>query len=279
MSMGLSLATVKGRVKRIPAVRAWLHARFHERFLSARGFATYYGVYGSFGEARAQLPTSKEFDSHEVITGLMNERMHRVYPCDYPVLFWLREAFLGGATGVFDIGGSVGVHYYAYRRVLPYPEGLQWIVCEVPSAAAVGRAMAERLDVRELRFVDTLNTADIRLPVWISAGALQYIEDGDIERLLAECRQPPHWLLLNKLPVYDGDDFVVTQNIGPGIYAPAHVYNRARLVERIRTQGYELADSWEVPERAFYLPGHPDKCFPSFSGFCFRADATPPHAA
>jgi putative methyltransferase (TIGR04325 family) len=269
MSMVQSLASVRGTVKRIPAVRAWLHARLYEHFLSARGFTSYYGVYEGFEEARRHLPASREFDSREVIAGLMNERLYRIYPYDYPVVYWLREAFLGGVTSVYDIGGSVGVHFYAYRRILRYPERLRWLVCEVPAAAAMGRHLAGELGAEELEFVDRLDASEVGAQAWISAGALQYIEDGDLGRLLASCPQPPRFLILNKLPVYDGPAFVVAQNIGPGVYAPSWVYNRARFVAGIEAQGYELVDTWRVPEREFYLPGHPERSFGAFTGFCF----------
>lgn len=269
MSMVLSLASVKGTVKRIPAVRGWLHARHFERFLSSHGFASYFGVYDSFAEARRHLPASREFDSTEVIDGL-SERVHRLYPYDYPVVYWLREAFLAGATSVYDIGGSVGVHFHAYQRIVRYPDGLRWLVCEVPAAAAAGREIALRLGTTGLEFVDRLDTSSVSAQVWISAGALQYIEDGDVGRLLAACPRPPTHLLLNKLPIQEGREYVVAQNIGPGAYAPAWVYNRARFVGGIEARGYDLVDTWEVPEREFYLPGHPDKDFAAFTGFCFR---------
>jgi putative methyltransferase (TIGR04325 family) len=262
-------------VKRIPAVRTHIQARLYRRFLSAEGFATYYGAYGSFAEARANLPASREFDSADVVADLMDTRLHRVYPYDYPVVHWLGQAFLGGATRVFDLGGSVGVHYHAYHRILPYPDSLQWEVCEVPAAATVGRQTAERLGSRGLTFVDKLDPGAVRAQVWISAGALQYIEDARLDRLLDASPEPPEHVILNKLPLYDGDEFVVTQNIGPGIYAPAYVYNRARFLEQVKGEGYELVDGWEVPERSFYLPGHPERCFQSFSGLYFRRIDTP----
>jgi putative methyltransferase (TIGR04325 family) len=260
-------------VKRIPAVRTHIQARLYRRFLSTEGFATYYGAYGSFAEARANLPASREFDSADVVAELMDARMHHIHPYDYPVVHWLGQSFLRGATRVFDLGGSVGVHYHAYRRILPYPQGLRWEVCEVPAAAAVGREMAARLGATGLTFTERLVPEEVRADVWISAGAIQYIEDAPLDRLLGASAEPPGHVILNKLPLYEGDEFVVTQNIGPGVYAPAYVYNRARYVEQVQRQGYELVDSWEVPERTFYLPGHPERCFPSFSGLYFRRAA------
>jgi putative methyltransferase (TIGR04325 family) len=262
-------------VKRIPAVRTHIHARLYRRFLSLEGFTTYFGVYGSFAEARANLPASREFDTTSVVADLMDARLHRIHAYDYPVIHWLGQAFQQGATTVFDLGGSVGLHYHAYHRILPYPQGLQWQVCEVPAAVSAGRELAGRLGSPGLSFVEKLDPASVRAEVWISAGALQYIDGVGLDQLLAACPEPPRHIILNKLPLYDGDEFVVTQNIGPGVYAPARVYNRGRFLEQVDSQGYELVDSWPVPERSFYLPGHPERCFRHFSGLCFRRRTAP----
>src|SRR6185503_4396776 len=137
----------------------------------------------------------------------------------------------------------------------------------------MGRAIALRLGTSGLDFVDRLDTSEVRAPVWISAGALQYIEACDLGHLLAACPRPPTHLLLNKLPIQEGREYVVAQNIGPGVYAPAWVYNRTRFVAGVEACGYDLVDTWEVPERDFYLPGHPDKSFRAFTGFCFQRRA------
>src|SRR4051812_22234190 len=46
-------------------------------------------------------------------------------------------------------------------------------------------------------------------------------------------------------------------------------------VERIEAVGYTLRDAWPVPERALYVPLHPERSFGCFSGLYFRADRVP----
>jgi putative methyltransferase (TIGR04325 family) len=266
-----SVATrIRNRVKSLPLVRDQLKRRRIAGFLSPDGFATYYGVFGSFEEARRFLPPSPEFDQLDTAQAYEHERMHRVFCYDYPVMHWLGEAFRAGARSVYDIGGSIGVHYFAYRRYLRYPAALTWEICETPRVVKAGREIARREEAPGLSFTDALDPSRVRADVWISAGALQYIENGYLGELLAACPHPPAYVIVNKLPLYVGDDFVTTQNVGPRMFAPVHVYNRARFIRAAEAAGFGLADAWDVPERELRLPGHPERSFPRFSGLCLH---------
>ncbi len=250
-----------------PALLGWRRWRF----FSGHGFAAYYGVFASFAAARAWLPRTPEFDHAALAKEYVEVRTRKVFAYDYPVLWWLQHAFRAGAAHVLDIGGSVGVHYFAYRRYLDLPAGLTWQVVEVPAMVSIGRGLAQRHGAGALSFTPDLPgaLAEGECDVWLSAGALQYVEDARPSRLLERCAARPRHLLLNKLPLYAGEDFVTAQNIGEGCYAPVYVYNRDRLVRDIEALGYRLRDEWAVHERAFDLPGHPERSFPSFSGLYF----------
>lgn len=266
-----ALSRLKAGVRRVPAVDAFVRSRQHRFFLSHEGLTSHWGVYDSFEDARRHLPPSRGFDTADVVEDV-RKRGLKLHPYDYPVLFWLDRAFAQGARSVYDIGGAIGSHFYAYRRVLPFPQGLDWLVCELPSAVDAGRRMAEATGAvaEGLRFVETADTRGVRADVWISAGALQYIEDADLAGRLEVAREAPRHIVLNKLPLYDGADFVVTQNVGPDCYSPVWVWNRDGFVDRVRACGYRLIDEWDVPERDLYVPGHPERSFPAFTGLCFE---------
>lgn len=260
-------------MKDMPSVRR-LRDRLHRaRFLSPAGFASHYGVFDSFEHARAWLPPSPEFDQHALAAEYVNERMHRIFEYDLPVLDILRRAFDQGVRSVFDIGGSVGVHYHAYRDHLFYPDGLRWTVFEVPSICEVGRRIALAHDATGLRFTDRLEPWTIDADLWLSCGALHYIEDAHPASLLAACTSPPRHLVFNKLPLYEGADFISAQNIGAGAFSPHYVYNRERFITDVQRCGYRLVQQWTVPERAFYLPAHPERCFDSYTGLYFDRTA------
>ena len=260
-------------MKLLPVIRTWRNRRQYAHFLSDKGLHSHYGVFNSFAHAREKLPSSRGFDQRELANTYANIKMHRLYPYDYPVIYWLSRAFFEGSTSVFDIGGSVGVHYHAYRRILAYPVDVKWQVSELPAIVQVGRDIAARLGISELSFTDSLQMKQVQADVWISSGALQYIEDARPRRLLADCLKRPAHIILNKIPAYDGEEFIVAQNAGRGAYVPSIVYNRSRLINEIESMNYRLVDSWEVPNRNFYLPSHPEKTFDAFSGMYFKKAA------
>ena len=260
---------LEGPVTR-PALLRWRR----QQFLAKAGFGFYFGVFDSFAAARAWLPPNPEFNNDALATEYVEVRTQQVFAYDYPVMWWLDRAFRESARSVLDIGGSVGVHYYAYRFYIDMPPGVTWRVVEVPAIAPIGRELAIERAASGLSFIDDLEKAlaNADVDAWISAGALQYMENARPGDLLKRSMEMPMHLLLNKLPLYEGDDFVTTQNIGAVSFAPMHVFNRDRLIHGIEALGYTLRDRWAVHERSLYLPGYPDRSFPSFTGLYFAAE-------
>ena len=246
--------------------------RHRRRFLTPHGGGTHCGVFSSFAHARQWLPKSPEFDTDEYSKEYIEIRRSKIYPFDYPVIFWLRTAFENGASSIFDVGGSVGVHYYSYRNYLDYPDGLQWKVMDLPRAVRQGRELAARESATRLTFTDELDPADVGADILMSAGAIEFLETTGLDWMLASAARKPRHILLNKVPLYDGERFVSTHNLGGGAYAPHHVFNAREFVESVERHGYVLADRWKVPERSMILPDHPQRSFDAYSGLYFRRD-------
>jgi putative methyltransferase (TIGR04325 family) len=275
MEKGMTYSSASQVVRQLlegPVTRpALLHWR-RQQFLSEAGFGSYFGMFRTFAQARAWLPASPEFDHAALAAEYADVRTKKVFAYDYPVMWWLDRAFREGATSVLDIGGSVGVHFYAYRRYFEMPRGLSWHVVEVPAIAAIGREMAALAEPEAggLSFAADLERAlDGGDEIWIAAGSLQYLENARPGDLLRRCGVRPRHVLLNKLPLHDGEDYVTAQNISANCFAPVQVYNRRRFIEEIEARGYSLRDQWQVLERSLYLPGFPEHCVPAFSGLYF----------
>ena len=250
-----------------PALMRWRH----RQFLSAEGFASYSGVFHSFEEARQSLPPSPEFDDEALTEEYVSVRTRKIFAYDYPVLWWLAEAFGKGGHSVLDIGGSVGVHYYAYQQFLEMPQGLRWTVAEVPSVARVGQRLASERQVESLVFTTDLDDAVAHsdADIWMAAGSLQYLDNPSVPQFLRRSSKRPQHIFLNKLPLYGGDTFVTTQNLGGNCFAPVHVFNRTEFVESIVAEGFVLRDEWAVPERSLYVPGFSERNISCFSGLYF----------
>lgn len=259
----LLVERLKKKLYALPGIQSVRERRYERRFIASE-YPCFRGVYRTFEEARASAPNGSPigFDDSAAL-GEFADRHDRIFPYDYPVMFWLRSIF-ADHSAVFDWGGHLGVHYHAYQRYLAYPAGLTWTVCEVPKVAEEGRARAERQGESALRF--TVDPRDVDgHDVLLTAGALQYVEGPSLQELLASLRRPPTHLLVNKAPLYDGPTFVTLQNVGFG-FAPYWVWNRAQFLGGLARAGYAVIDAWDVPERDFQLPFHPERSFRHSSG-------------
>lgn len=257
------------RLWRLPGLRAWRARRGLAYYVSPKGYGLHWGHFATFEEGRRWLPASPEFDHERFSDEYLASRINTVYGFDYPMMLWLGHAFRSGARRIFDFGGSVGVHYYSYRRYLDYPSDLEWHVCELPASAKRGREHASAVGAEGLRFSEQFEPEKINADIWITAGTIEFVELG-LDNMIAQCAVRPGHVLVNKLPLHDGDDFVSTQNIGQGGFAPHAVFNRKRYIERVERLGYRLADAWKVPERSFTVPGAPGSSFPTYSGLYFQ---------
>ena len=227
----------------------------------------YRGVYQSFAEAERAAPRIKPlgYDAAQS-DGWYLEKLKRVQLEDYPVVYWLREAFRD-AHSVLEIGGHVGVAYYGFAGLLEYPAALSWTILDVPTVVAAGRKLAAERGARGLRFVDSLDDA-APADILLAAGALQYLEAPTLAPTIARLPRKPRHILINVTPVHDGPAFVTLQNIGT-VYCPYRVFDRREFVSSLEGLGYSLIDAWRKP-REFRVPGHQDKSFDAFSGFYFR---------
>jgi putative methyltransferase (TIGR04325 family) len=243
----------------------FLREKYFERLFWERP-PCWKGIYPSFAEASAAPPRRKLIGyDHEEIARREEATLERFNPADYPVLFWL-EKLLPPTRAVFDLGGNLGLAWYAYRRYLTYPADLRWTVCEVPAIAQAGRQLAVEKNAAQLAFTDRREEAD-GADIYFSCGALQYIEEP-LGVMLAKLGHPPRHLLINRIPLTDGATFITLQNNGEWL-SPYKVENRDEFIRGVTSLGYELVDSWKIARRLEVLmsPQHRAK---NFHGMYFR---------
>lgn len=226
-----------------------------------------HGVFASFEEATRAAPPSKPLgydaaNSNNWYIGKLNTLSLE----DYPVVFWLKEAFETGRS-LFELGGHIGEAYYSFSRVIPYPADLSWTICDVPTIVKAGRALAEERGALNVEFVtDASQTAGA--DIYLACGALQYLDSPTPATTIAGFKIQPRHVIINTTPVYDGPSFVTLQNIGSA-YCPYRIFSREELISTLGALGYDLVDSWQK-ERLFRIPRHPEKSFNHYSGFYFR---------
>ena len=253
---------------RIPVVGQVLERDYARAF--AKGPRNQFrGVYATFAEAEASCPPDARVGyDHEELAGLYRLRMEKANQSDYAVLFWLK-GLLDARSFVFDLGGHVGVAYHAWRNYLHYPQGMRWLVEDVPAIVKVGAELARERPSDGLEFTSTV--ADARgCTIFLAAGSLQYIDDS-LPAMLQRIDWFPKHLIVNKQPVYDGETFVTVQSTGRAFHA-YRIDNRAEFVGSITKLGYRLVDDWSNREQHCEIPFTRGRDIDAYSGFYFVRD-------
>lgn len=271
------MAGLKARLRRIAAevaelpvlrsVAEPLHRRLFRRPYQ-HGNA-YCGIHASYADAKAHAPASLPSTYDIAAAGkLYRSRLDHVVASDYPLIYWLSRLFAQGATTVFDLGGHIGVSYYAFAKYLDYPAALRWRVHDVPAVMAAGREWATQEDRRgALEFCATREGAD-GCDVLMANGSLQYLE-YTLAELLATLAKPPANLLVSLTPMHPRQGYFTLQNIGIAI-CPYRVASVPEFTAALEALGYTLVDHWQSPERQVRVPFHGELSVDCYHGFHFR---------
>jgi len=259
----MTISSYKAVIENTPGLRV-VAKRIYERRFAGNALGSFRGVFRTFEEARLSAPKTKSigFNSIECARQFENRRS-RIFSYDYPAIFWLRSLLQEGSR-LFDLGGHIGLQFYSYAAYLDYPDGLQWMVCDLPEITKEGEALARKQNCHGLSFTNRMEDVD-GAEILIAAGCIQYIESPALSSLLAGAKRKPRHLLLNKLPLYDGKPFVTLQNGGPAFH-PQYVFNREQFIGSLTAIGYRLVDRWDVDTHSGIIPFYPEHSFPCHSG-------------
>lgn len=268
-----TIRAVGERASELSGVRRWREARYARQFFAHTSLMKnlYRGVYASFTDALASVPPARPASYDNANSAeLYRERTRRVFINDYPIMLWLSKLFEIGSTSVFDLGGHIGIAYYAYQHYLRYPAVIRWCVLDVPAVNAAGTAWAEEHDVRQrLTFTDRRSDA-AGVDVLFAAGSLQYL-DYTLTDLLGSLQQLPKHLLLNSVPIHTSASYFTVQNMGTAC-CPYRITAEREFIGRLKALGYVMQDRWENPHRACMIPFHPDRSLDRYFGFYFSRE-------
>ncbi|HEY3975194.1 MAG TPA: methyltransferase, TIGR04325 family [Candidatus Sulfotelmatobacter sp.] len=189
---------------------------------------------------------------------------------DYPVFYWLSQSG-EPLRGVFDFGGNIGNLFYCYQNYLPFPPDISWKVYDLPELRAAGEKLgAERAESR-IRYVESLEQLDAT-DLFLASGSLHYFESS-LPELLAQAKQLPRRVLVNRTPFSDAGELLTIQDNGTFL-VPCKLHNKRNFLAGMARLGYELRSSWPVAERALYVPLHPDCSSATYFGFYFELDVS-----
>jgi len=275
MPAGASLQeNIKATLRSIPVVRDV----FTQYYGFEREGAAFRGVFDSFEAARAATPSrGKIGHGHFVAHAEMRRKSYSVAttgreladfnPADYAAALWMARA-TRAARRVADIGGNFGNAYFSFSEKIPFPDGLGWIVCEIPEVVAASRNIPEVAAAAALSFTAERKELD-GADVLFSAGSLQYLPE-ELDAIVEAMRPLPRWVITQRVPLTQGPSFITLQNITYG-YSPYAVRSEAAFEAGMMRLGYRVADRWRTP-RTLRIPFHPGRTLHWFTGHAFVID-------
>jgi len=229
------------------------------------------GVYRSYSEALAAVPAQafQGFD-HKSVAEFFIDTHFVFQPADYPVLFWLSQ-ILEPRQLLFDYGGGVGQSFYLYQNYLRFPEGMRWMVFDLEALVEAGRRLGEEKKAQGLGFTTNFHDAQ-DATILLTTGALHYIEP-DLSASLAELPKAPKHVLVNRVPMYEGEPYYTVQH-SEHSFVPNKIMNLDAFVLSMQKLNYEKVDQWYLP-RSVRIPFHPECFVSSYRGFYFRLKDDP----
>jgi len=251
--------------KRVAGFLRWLNRHGWSRFF-LEAFAGFQRPFATMQEAR--LAADKiGLGSHEepsnVALHLNKGQSARL--SDYPVLFRLQECLLR-TRKVLDLGGNVGNLFYCYEKYLQIPKDLTWTVYDLPRTLDAGRSLAKNRQETKLRFVDQLDNLE-QCDVLLVSGSMHYLEPPLLE-LLKQSRHHPRWVIINRVPLSERDTYYAVQR-DHHIAVACRVEKLDSVKSGMDNLGYDLTDSWQIPDRNLIMPFFPDYSVDSYRGLFF----------
>ncbi|MGU3497152.1 methyltransferase, TIGR04325 family [Xanthobacteraceae bacterium A53D] len=249
----------------------------HESFEAAEAHARRFSAVGWNDSALAKEVIDHE---HPVHRGGMDPTQ----PSQFAVLLWLGKLLRRDMT-VLDVGGAGGIAFETAKRFDLLDEGHHWHVVDMPRMVDYGRARHARLKSERISFGTDLALAPPS-DLLLALGAIQYMRDPFGQYgpgLLESLGKKPDYILLNKVPVWDGPDLWTNQSFVT-TSSPYRIFNRDRLMRYVEQHGYRIAHGWQVRELDLRIPFHPECSLDYFEGFLavrtdLQADAARPRLA
>jgi putative methyltransferase (TIGR04325 family) len=254
-----------------PLIRNQQRREYEGIFAANKDANLFRGVFDTFDAAQASAPATRPLGyDNSAAAAMYMDRTRKTYPTDYPVMFWLQKLFSEGCARCFDLGGHIGVSYYAYRRYLNYPATLKWTVQDVPAVVEQGKKIAIEKD-RDgyLSFANNFQEAD-GCDVLMAQGSLQYLPDTLAERLQKLSVLPKH-LILNLTPLHDRLSYFTLQSIGAA-FCPYRITAILDFTKSFEALGYKMIDHWNNPDKSCPIPFYAEHSLDGYHGFYFRQE-------
>ena len=238
-----------------------------QRFRENASANLFLGVFETFEAAAASAPATRPLGYDNPESAALYLKRLRIDDYDYPALFWLARSLAEGLRGVADIGGSVGIKYFAFGKFLGLPPEMVWRVIEVPAVVQRGRAFAgERGVAGSLQFDDDVRAID-GLDILFASGSLQYLP-LTLAQILAGLENKPRRIIVNTTPMHPKRNYFTLNSVGTA-FCPYRVQHSETFIHSVSELGYRLRDEWRNVGKRMEIPFHPEESLDDYAGFCF----------
>ena len=240
-------------------------AAYRKKFLENTDENLFMGSFESFAAAQAGAPATKPvgYDNAEKARDFYS---HQIYFYDYPALFWIGRSLDEGLRSVFDLGGHAGIKYYAFKRLLNYPENLRWTVCDVPGVVKTGQELAaERGSTNQLGFTTEYGDAS-GFDVLFASGSLQYLPQR-LSEILASLPVKPKRIVVNTAAVHPERTLFTLNSIGFAV-CPYRIQHHDELLSELTAAGYKRRDGWRNEGKPIVVPFVEGGDMAFFAGCC-----------
>lgn len=254
-------------LRRAPGIYQLRRRAYERSFATQEQAHMFRGVFTSFEAAAASVPAGRPKGYDNAGSAAMYQDQTHPLTRDYPAALWLQQALGRGHRQVVDLGGSWGIKFYAFARVMDYPEGLHWHVIDVPAVVERGRALATtRQGTQGLSFGEDWREAS-GAHTLLASGSLQYLP-VTLAEMLRSWPQRPHRLIVNTVPLHASKSYFTLNSIGTA-YCPYRVQSEAEFLDSVQACGYQLTDRWTDMSKQVRLPFESGFDVAHYSGFCF----------
>jgi putative methyltransferase (TIGR04325 family) len=265
VSLEEGLHSAVNRIVRLPGLKTIAARQARRAFIANRDRNMFLGVFETWPQAEAAARGFGQagYDNSES-ANLYLTRV-RIDRHDYPALHWLYRSMSEGLRKVFDVGGSTGIKYFAFREHLAAWPDLQWTVQDVPAMVAKGRELVAREPgVKNLQFTDRFDDGDGG-DVLFASGVLQYLPMS-LADLLSGFRNLPKRIVINTAAIHSSRDYFTVNSIGTA-FCPYRVQTQATLVRGLTKLGYRLRETWVNPDKPLVIPLDSEHSLKDYSGY------------
>lgn len=259
-------------LKTMPVILPLRKAIYDRQFASHKVAHYFRGVFDTFDDAKKFAPKTKPLGyNNDEAAKMYKERLGRLHSTDYPVLFWM-EKVRSDVRRIFDFGGHIGIHYYAFPRFLDVSNISEWTVCEVEKVCEEGRLYAsENPRSTKLNFVTDISKCE-GYDLLLAKGSLQYLE-WELHDKLVELKQRPRYLIINMTPLHPKLKTITLNSIGTA-FCPYHIRKEDDFFNGLKKVGYDVLDIWNNEEKKCNIAFESERSLSYYKGAILKLSPT-----